>query len=101
MSATKPKSELFSLMNVGKAIHADLIQLKIYSITSLSTQEPDQLYLKLQKITHSKQAPCVWDVFAAIIHEARTGAKTPWWHWTPVRKKRQAAGTFCTTPKKK
>ncbi|GAN29924.1 helix-hairpin-helix domain-containing protein [Legionella pneumophila] len=39
--------------------------------------------------------PCVWDVFAAAINEARTGEKQPWWQWTKIRKKRQLEGTFC------
>ncbi len=45
--------------------------------------------MRLQKITGQRHDPCVWDVFAAIIHEARTGIKQPWWEWTAVRKKRQ------------
>jgi hypothetical protein len=28
----------------------------------------------------------MWDVFAAIIHEAKTGEKLSWWHWTKIRK---------------
>ncbi len=81
-------------MNVGKAVYADLALLNINTCAVLAKQNPDVLYLRLQKITGKKQDPCVWDVFAAIIHEAQTGQKTPWWDWTTVRKKRQAAGSF-------
>ncbi len=27
-----------------------------------------------------------FDVFAAIIHEVKTGEKLPWWHWAKIRK---------------
>ncbi|HDV5789202.1 TPA: Mitomycin resistance protein mcrB, partial [Legionella pneumophila] len=50
---------------------------------------------RLQQITDQSHDPCVWDVFAAAINEARTGEKQPWWQWTKIRKKRQLEGTFC------
>lgn len=82
------KSEPFSLMNVGPATQKDLELLGITTIEQLTQASPDELYERLQKITRTKHDPCVWDVFAAIIHEAKTGEKTPWWHWTQVRKTR-------------
>ncbi|ABS78524.1 Mitomycin resistance protein mcrB [Coxiella burnetii] len=88
------KNDLFQLKNVGQATYEDLKKLDIHSITALAKADPDELYTRLQRITQRKQNPCVWDVFAAIIHEARTGVKQPWWQWTKVRKKRQENGTF-------
>ena len=88
------KSALLNLRNVGKATYEDLTKLKINSVEELAKADPDELYLRIQKITRSKHDPCVWDVFASIIHEAKTGIKTPWWEWSKVRKKRQAKGTF-------
>lgn len=85
---TKTTCTLSSLKNVGKATLADLELLGIKSIGQLKKQNPDFLYSKLQKITNTKQDPCVWDVFAAIIHEAKTGEKLPWWDFTPLRKNR-------------
>lgn len=87
--------DLLSLKNVGKATLRDLKLLEITSIKQLSESDPDDLYIRLQQITGTKHDPCAWDVFAAIIHEARTGEKMPWWQWTPERKKRQQSGTFC------
>lgn len=81
-------SELLSLQNVGKATLDDLNLLGITTIDMLKKQDPNTLYTKLCKLTGNKQDPCVWDVFSAIIHEAKTGEKTPWWHWTTVRKSR-------------
>ncbi|MBY0500706.1 MAG: helix-hairpin-helix domain-containing protein [Alphaproteobacteria bacterium] len=86
--------ELFSLMNVGQATFRDLEILNIQTIEKLSQAHPDELYKRLQQLTGRSHDPCVWDVFSAIIHEARTGEKTPWYKWTAVRKKRQKAGTF-------
>jgi hypothetical protein len=83
------KNELLTLMNVGKATYKDLEILGISSIDQLSKADPDELYSRLQQITGHAHDPCVWDVFAAIIHEAKTGEKTPWWQWTAARKKRK------------
>jgi len=89
------KSELLTLTNIGPAMLRDLNSLNIHSIRQLAQANPDSLYLKLEKITGKSQDLCVWDVFAAAVHEAKTGEQTVWWAWTPVRKKRQAAGKFC------
>jgi len=85
MSA-KPKNELLTLQNVGPATLKDLHLLNIKTIEDLKDKTPDQLYEKLQEITGTRHDPCVWDVFAAIIHEAQTGEKLPWWHWSKIRK---------------
>jgi len=85
---------LRQLANVGPAIRRDLSLLGIDTVDQLASQNADELYLRLQVLTQSDQDPCVWDTFAAIIHEARTGERTPWWHWTPIRKERQKAGSF-------
>lgn len=84
----RAESELRSLMNVGPATQKDLALLGITTIEQLAQANPDELYKRLQKITKTSHDPCVWDVFAAIIHEASTDEKTPWWHWTQVRKAR-------------
>lgn len=94
MKNTEP-NDLMALKNVGKATFQDLKLLGIKSVKQLAKSDPDELYLRIQKITGTKHDPCVWDTFAAIIHEAQTGEKQPWWNWTPIRKKRQLKGTFC------
>ena len=80
------KSELLTLQNLGKATLKDLETLGISTVQQLSEQNADDLYKRIQKLTGTKHDPCVWDVFAAIIHEAKTGEKTKWWEWTKVRK---------------
>jgi hypothetical protein len=93
MTKAKPSKispELFNLKNVGPATYNDLRLLGIASIEQLASESPDELYLRLQKITGKTQDPCVWDIFSAIVYEARTGKKQPWWEWTKIRKKRSA-----------
>lgn len=77
---------LRDLKNIGKAMLADLYLLGIYDVATLANCDPTALFQRLEKITDSRQDPCVWNVFAAAIHEARTGEPTPWWAWTPKRK---------------
>jgi hypothetical protein len=86
---TQNEHPLLQLANVGAAVYKDLQLLGIKTVEQLAHKDPDILYAQLQKITGVKQDPCVWDVFAAIIHEAKTGEKLPWWHWTPIRKNRK------------
>lgn len=84
----KNTRELAALQNAGPATLRDLELLQIKTISDLAKADPDDLYAQLQLKTGMPQDPCVWDVFAAIIHEAKTGEKTPWWHWAPLRKNR-------------
>jgi hypothetical protein len=38
--------------------------------------------------------PCLHDLFAAIIEEARGGPTVPWHAYTPARRQREVEGTF-------
>jgi hypothetical protein len=96
MRRTKAKrateTGLQSLMNVGPAIEGYLVGLGVASVPNLAKQGADALYRRLQRQWGQPIDPCVYDTFCAIIHEARTGEKTPWYAWTAERKRRQAAG---------
>ncbi len=76
--------------NIGSAARADLAVLGIASIEQLAECDPYELYSRLQLETARKHDPCVWDVFAAAIHQARTGEPRAWWTFTRERKLRQA-----------
>lgn len=84
--------KLADLKNVGKATLADLTLLDIDSVEKLALQDATFLFQELERRTQMRQDPCVWDVFAAIIHEARTGERTDWWNWTAHRKTLQKSG---------
>lgn len=86
--------KLIDLKNVGKATLKDLHLLRINTVEELSIQDPTDLFHKLEKLTKSRQDPCVWDVFAAIIHEAKGGEPAVWWKWTRKRKEMQKMGQF-------
>lgn len=90
----RPGDELSALANVGPATRADFAMLGIETVAALAVHEPDELYVRLNALKGVRQDPCVWDVFAATIHQARTGVAAPWWNWTAERKRRQTAGDF-------
>ncbi|MEW5881739.1 MAG: helix-hairpin-helix domain-containing protein [Pseudomonadota bacterium] len=95
--APRPASRtasLAGLRNIGPAMLRDLELLGVRSVAQLARRDADALYLRLQRLTGRRQDPCVWDTFAAAIHQARTGEALPWWHFTRERKRRQAEGTF-------
>lgn len=85
---------LLALRNIGPAMRRDLALLGVHSATQLARQAPDRLYLRLQRLTGRRHDLCVWDTFAAAIHQARTGEALPWWHFTAERKERMAQGRF-------
>ena len=72
--------------NVGPRIAADFRTLGIKTPGDLVKHDPMKLYLKLQKITGSKQDPCVLDTFMAAVDFMRGLPAMPWWHYTPKRK---------------
>ncbi|MBS0185612.1 MAG: Mitomycin resistance protein mcrB [Proteobacteria bacterium] len=78
MSKNNSENELLTLMNVGPRVLNDLKILGIEKIIQLKKETPDNLFEKLQVLTNKKHDSCMWDVFAAIIHEAQTGEKKPW-----------------------
>ena len=95
-----PESELklSSLRNVGKAALADFALLGISSVAQLKTADPDELFARLQIITGQKHDPCVRDVFAATIHQARTGEALNWWAFTAEQKSRKVVAQQRTKP---
>ncbi len=85
-------TRLRDLKNVGKATLKDLSILVISTVKELSLQNPTFLFQELERRTGLRQDPCVWDVFAAIIHQAKTDEATNWWDWTKQRKELQKNG---------
>lgn len=88
------RDELRTLRNIGPAMRADLERLGVKSVAQLARRDADRLYQQLAQVTGRRPDPCVWDTFAAAIHQARTGEALPWWHFTRERKRRQAEGSF-------
>jgi hypothetical protein len=84
---------LKDLRNVGKAALADFAVLGIKTVEDLLEADPVVLHERLCVLTGVRHDPCVEDVFAATIHQARTGEAKDWWAFTPARKARQAQGS--------
>ena len=93
--------ELSQLRNIGKAMRQDFELLNIRNVAQLAKQDANKLYARIQTLTGSRHDPCVWDTYAAAIHQAKTGEALPWWHFTKIRKARQNEGTFMTRSKRK
>jgi hypothetical protein len=89
-----PPIHLSNLRNIGPAGLGDFAVLGIESVAQLSTCEAGQLFVDLQRLTGVRQDPCVYDVFAAAIHQAKTGEAKNWWAFTGARKVLQQAGGF-------
>ena len=86
MKKRDPALSLADLRNVGKATLGDFQRLGITTLAELAAADPDALHRELRRLTRSAQDPCVRDVFAATIHQARTGEALDWWTFTPERK---------------
>jgi hypothetical protein len=80
--------ELSQLRNIGKAMRQDFDLLGIKSVKQLAKCDADKLYAKIQALTDTRHDSCVWDTYAAAIHQAKTGEALPWWEFTKVRKAR-------------
>lgn len=88
MTKRVPAVSLSDLRNVGKATLGDFKVLGIATLAELACRDPDDLWHELERRTRSRQDPCVRDVFAATIHQARTGEALDWWHFTAERRRR-------------
>jgi hypothetical protein len=84
--AKRTTDPLLALRNIGPAMRRDFELLGITTVAQLARQHPDRLYARLQELTGKRHDPCVWDTFAAAIHQARTGEALPWWQFTAQRK---------------
>jgi len=91
---TDDRQGLLALMNLGPATLGYLAELGVTSVATLARQDADELYVRLQAQRHAPFDPCLHDTFAAVIHEARTGEKRPWFTFTAERKRREAKGAF-------
>ena len=85
--------KLIDLRSVGPAAIADLAMLNITTVAQLAACEPADLYAKLSAATGVRQDPCVKDVFAAAVAQARDPElpkeMCDWWYWSRQRKAAQ------------
>jgi Pathogenicity locus len=86
----KAQPALADLDSVGPATLADFSLLGVRSVRDLARRTPERLYARLCKLTRTRQDPCVLDVFAAAIAQARNPRlpreQRQWWYWSRRRK---------------
>lgn len=86
------RRKLEDLVSVGPATLKDFSALGIKTVQKLAQQEARDLYNKLCKLTGVRQDPCVEDVFAAAIAQAKDPnlphEQAKWSYWSHLRKVR-------------
>ena len=94
MTTDASPGKLSELRNVGPAFMNKSAALGVESVKDLASRSADDLYIDLCHIEGERLDPCVHDVFAATIHQARTGEPLIWWDFSGQRKQRQRSGDF-------
>ncbi|WP_196609377.1 helix-hairpin-helix domain-containing protein [Nitratidesulfovibrio oxamicus] len=92
--ASRPGHPFAGLRSVGPATRRDLDLLGVHTLAELAAADPQELYDRLCAVTGQRHDPCVLDVFACAVAQARDphlpAARRDWFAWTPHRK----AGTL-------
>ena len=65
------RRQLRDLISIGPAMLRDFELLGIRSVAQLSKQDPQKMYVCLQRLTGQRQDPCVLDAFQAAVAQAR------------------------------
>ena len=63
----------------------DLRLLGIQRVADLRTRDPERMYRRLERLSGTRQDPCVLYVFRCAVYYARTARPRPellkWWNW--------------------
>src|SRR4051812_2942714 len=81
-------STLREIPNIGPSLESDLQLLGSKQPADLVGRDPFTMYRSLCALTHSRQDPCVLDVFLSAVAFMEGAPARPWWHYTPTRKRR-------------
>lgn len=88
--APRPAHPLAGLRSVGPATRRDLDLLGVRTLADLAAADPQELYDRLCARTGQRHDPCVLDVFACAVAQARDprlpAPLRDWYNWTPHRK---------------
>lgn len=81
--------ELQVIPGIGPSLASDLYSLGIRRVSDLKRRSPETLYRQLEKLTGSRQDPCVLYTFRCAAYFARTPKPVPrlllWWNWKDRR----------------
>jgi hypothetical protein len=85
----KANPELQEIPGIGPSLEIDLHLLGIRHIADLKKQDPQEMYERLCKLTHSHQDRCVLYVFRCAIYYASNARHDPeklkWWNWSDAK----------------
>ena len=86
MRPTAPRhDELQSIPGIGPSLARDLCALGVRRIADLARRDPERLYQRLNRLSGSRQDPCVLYAFRCAVYFARTARPRPdllkWWNW--------------------
>ena len=83
---------LTDLPNIGKSIAQDLVMLGITQPAHLTGKDPYAMYDRICRKTGVVHDACLLDTFISVTRFMDGEPPQPWWHYTPERKRRLAAG---------
>lgn len=83
---------LADIPNIGPAMVEDFRNIGIERPAQLAGKDPYALYERLCRVTGVRHDPCVIDTFISAVRFMEGAPPRPWWHYTPERKRRAAAG---------
>jgi hypothetical protein len=94
MRRTHPRDPLQEIPGIGPSLAADLRRLGIRTVAQLRGRDPRALYRRLERLTGSRQDPCVLYTFRCAVYYASTPRPAArwlkWWNWTDDRMPRSA-----------
>jgi len=73
--------------NIGKAVADNLRLIGVNTPEDLRGKKSLTLYDKVCKKTDVRHDPCMLDVFMAAVDYVEGAPATPWWFYTPERKR--------------
>lgn len=90
MKRKSNERNLRDLRGIGKSIEANLRALGVQTTSQLAKSDGLALYERLNKLTGSRQDPCVLDTFRCVVAQARDEhlalEQKDWWWWSNQRK---------------
>lgn len=79
--------KLTDIPNIGKRVEKELNSIGITKPSQLAKKDPYTLYKALCKKTGVRQHGALLDVFMSAVAYVNGAPKTPWWFYTPERKR--------------
>jgi Pathogenicity locus len=81
---------LLDVPSVGPRALEDLHLLGVHSVPQLAAADPDELFVRLERLTGVRQDPCVLDSLRCAVYAAHDPTPDParlqWWWWSWARK---------------